>query len=61
MKPAARSDTEAEQVKWDAEKQMGASGSRRISWVSPSSESFSHPASGRAAPEERLTDAVNSN
>eukprot|EP00961_Rhodomonas_salina_P159798 2152135-Rhodomonas_salina.1 len=32
MKPTARSDTEAEQVKWDEEKQLGVSGSRRISW-----------------------------
>eukprot|EP00961_Rhodomonas_salina_P164975 2223060-Rhodomonas_salina.1 len=61
MKPAARSDTEAEPVKWDVEKQLGVSGSRRISWVSPGSESFFHPASGLADPEERLTDAADSN
>eukprot|EP00961_Rhodomonas_salina_P061081 820100-Rhodomonas_salina.1 len=51
MKSAARSDTEAEPARWDAEKQLGASGSRRIS--------FSHPASGRADSDERLTDAAN--
>eukprot|EP00961_Rhodomonas_salina_P064220 863342-Rhodomonas_salina.1 len=61
MKPATRSDTEAEPVKWDAEKQLGVSGSRRISWVSPGSESFPHPASGLADSDEILTDATGSN
>eukprot|EP00961_Rhodomonas_salina_P141307 1902385-Rhodomonas_salina.1 len=60
MKPAAHSDPEAEPAKWDAEKQLGVSGSRRISWVSLGSECFPHPASGRAD-SERLTDDAGNN
>mgnify|MGYP003685324449 FL=1 len=50
MKSAACSDTETEPERWDAGKQMGASGSRRIS--------FSHPSSDRADSDDRLTHAA---